>query len=147
MRKEEEHGTRVLRIIGHVLLGAVIALAACVVCLVFASIGVSSGWLKEGLMSQLTVAACVLGSLIGGLTAVGRHRSKGLMVGAAVGASLFLMLLTIGYLCYDNISLGGGGAAILVGCLCGGALSGLLGGSRTPKGKRGAKRKRGRSGR
>lgn len=145
MRKEEEQGTRALRAMGHVLLGGAIALVACVVFLIFASIGVSGGWLKEGLMGQITVASCVVGALIGGLTAVGRHRAKGLMVGVAVGACLFLLLLTVGYLCYESVGIENGGVAILVGCLCGGALAGLLGGSRSPKGKKSPKRKRSRS--
>lgn len=141
MRKEEDQGMRVLHAMGHILMGALIALAACVVFLLFASLGVSGGWLKEGLMGQLTVASCVVGALIGGLTAVGRHRSRGLVVGIAVGVCLFLMLLTVGYLWYGSVGLEQGGAAILIGCLCGGALAGLLGGSRSPKGKRGTKKR------
>lgn len=147
MRKEEDQGTRALRVMGHILIGGTIALGACVIFLVFASLGVSGGWLKEGMMFRLTVASCVVGSLIGGLVAVGRHRSKGLVVGVSVGGCLFLMLLTIGYLCYEEMSVENGGVAILIGCLCGGALAGLLGGGRPPKGKRVAKKRKARTGR
>ena len=142
MRKEEEQGMRALHAMGHILMGGLIALAACIVFLLFASLGVSAGWLKEGLMGQLTVASCVVGTLIGGLTAVGRHRSKGLLVGVAVGVCLFLMLLTIGYLWYGSVGLEQGGAAVLIACLCGGALAGLMGGSRGGKGKRGNRKRK-----
>lgn len=141
MRKEEEQGTRVLQAMGHILMGALVALAACVVFLLFASLGVSGGWLKEGMMGQLTVASCVVGTLIGGLTAVGRHRSRGLVVGVSVGLCLFLMLLTVGYLWYGGVGLERGGVALLIGCLCGGALAGLLGGSHSSKGKKGGKKR------
>lgn len=147
MRKEEEQGMRALHAMGHVLMGGVVALAACTVFLLCASLGVSGGWLKEEMMGQLTVASCVVGTLIGGLTAVGRHRSRGLMVGVAVGVCLFLMLLTIGYLWYGSVGLEQGGAAHLIACLCGGALAGLLGGSRGAKGKKGGRKRKTRSGR
>lgn len=147
MRKEEEQGMRALHAMGHVLMGGLISLAACVVFLLFASLGVSGGWLKEGLMGQLTVASSVVGTLIGGLVAVGRHRTKGLVVGIAVGVCLFLMLLTIGYLCYGSVGMEQGGPALLTGCLCGGALAGLLGGSRGSKGKKGTRKRKARSAR
>lgn len=147
MKKEEDQGTRALHAMGHILMGAVIALAVCILCLLFASFGVSGGWIKEGLMGQLTVASCVVGTLIGGLTAVQRHRARGLVVGVAVGGCVFLMLLTIGYLFYKGVSMEQGGAALLIACLCGGALAGLLGGSRGAKGKRGARKRTPRHGR
>lgn len=142
MRKgEEDQGTRALRVMGHILLGGVVALAACVIFLIFASLGVAGGWLKEGLMAQLTVASCVVGALIGGLVAVGRHGHRGLLVGVFVGGCLFLFLLTIGFLFFENMSVENGGSAILAGCLCGGALAGLLGGGRPAK-KKSAKKGR-----
>lgn len=133
--EEEEQGVRAMRAMGHILMGAIVALVACMIFLLFASLGVSGGWLKEGLMPQLTVAACVVGTVIGGLMAVGRHRTKGIVVGVAVGACLFLLLITIGYFCFDGMSVEKGGGAIFAGCLCGGALAGLLGGGGTKRKK------------
>ncbi len=148
MRKgEEDQGSRALRVMGHILLGGVVAMVACVVFLALASLGVAGGWLKEGLMVQLTVASCVVGALIGGLVAVGRHRSRGLLIGLFVGACLFLLLLTIGFLCFDSMSVENGGGAILAGCLCGGAMAGLLGGGRSSKKKTAGKRRKPRSSR
>lgn len=132
---EEDQGARALRVIGHILLGGLVALVACMIVLVMASVGVAGGWLKEGLMPQLTVAACVVGTLVGGLTGVSRHRSKGILVGSAVGLCLFLLLVTIGSLFFEGMNVENGGGAILAGCLCGGALAGLLGGRRDPKRK------------
>ena len=66
-----------------------------------------------------------------------RCGSRALIVGLTAGAVLFLLLLTIGSLCFENVSLEAGGIGLLCGCLCGGAAAGLLGSgkkkSRTPE--------------
>ncbi len=140
--KEEDQGTRALRVLCHILAGAAIALFSSVLLMFFMSLAVSGGWLQESLMPQLTVAACVLGGLIGGMTAVKRQRTRGLLLGIGVGVCFFLLLTTIGFLCFDGMSVENGGAAILAGCLCGGAMAGLLGGGRSGKKKSAARRKK-----
>lgn len=135
--KSEDQETRALWVMLHMLIGAVIALLSCVFLLLLESLAISGGILQEGLMPELTVAACVAGSFIGGITAVIPHRSYGILLGVGVGVCHFLLLTTIGFLCFEGMSVERGGA-ILAGCLCGGALSGLLGGR---KGKRRSKSK------
>mgnify|MGYP000096259973 CR=1 FL=1 len=66
-------------------------------------------------MYQLTIVGCVLGAFAGGLLAVRRCGSRALIVGLTTGGVLFLLLLTIGALCFETVSLEAGG----IGLLCG----------------------------
>ncbi len=77
-------------------------------------------------MYQLTIVGCA-GAFAGGLLAVRRCGSRALIVGLTTGGVLFLLLLTIGALCFETVS-GGGGIGLLCGSLCGGAAAGILGG-------------------
>ena len=62
MRKtEEDQGTRLVRAMTNILLGGVVALAVCLMFLFLCSIGISGGWLQEGLMYQMAVVSCVIG--------------------------------------------------------------------------------------
>ena len=141
MRKtEEDQGAKLVRAVICVLVGGVLSLAVCILFLAICSFGISGGWLREGLMYQLTIVGCVVGSFAGGLAAVRRYGSRGLIVGLAVGAVFFLLILTAGTLLFQDISLEGGGIGLLCGALCGGAAAGILGGSRRPKNRK----KRGR---
>ena len=71
---------------------------------------------------------------LGGCFAVRRVGRHSLPVGLGVGAVLFLLLLTAGFIAFDGASIANGGAGILCACLCGGAIPGLL--ARKPKKKR-----------
>lgn len=135
MRKtEEDQGTKMVRAMANVLLGGVLALAVCLVFLFACSIGISGGWLDEGLMYQLTVVGCVIGGFAGGMTAVRRCGSRALIVALAAGGVFFLLLLTVGLLLFEGMSLENGGLGLLCGALCGGAAAGILGGK--PRKKR-----------
>ena len=135
MRKnEEDQGAKLVRHMLDVLLGGAVALLACFLFLLLASMGVSRGWLGENLMYQLAIVSCVLSSFMGGTVAVGRCRSRTLVVGLLVGMMLFLLLLTIGVLFYDAVAPEAGGLGLLSGSLCGGAAAGILGGK--PKKRR-----------
>ena len=135
MRKmEEDHGARLVRAMLGVLLGGVVALAACLVFLLVCSLGISGGWLREGLMYQLAVVGCVVGGFLGSVFAVKRCGSKALVVGLCTGGVFFLLLLTGGVLFFRQVSLEAGGVGLLCGALCGGAAAGILGAG--PKKKR-----------
>ncbi|MEG0764880.1 MAG: TIGR04086 family membrane protein [Pseudoflavonifractor sp.] len=135
MRKtEEDRGAKLLRYMLNILLGGGVALASCCLFLLGASLGIAQGWLGEALMYQLTILGCVLGSFAGGLVAVKRCGTRALIVGLLVGVVLFLLLLTLGLLCYDGVSADVSGIGLLCGGLCGGAAAGILGSS--PKKKR-----------
>ena len=135
MRKtEEDQGTRLVRAMTNILLGGVVALAVCLMFLFLCSIGISGGWLQEGLMYQMAVVSCVIGGFAGAMTAARRCGSRALIVGLAVGAVFFLLLLTVGVLLFESMSLEAGGLGLLCGGLCGGAAAGLMGSK--PKKKR-----------
>ena len=102
--------------------------------------GEINGILKEDAAPQLTAAACVLGCFIGGLLACARWKSRRLLGGLAAGAVCYLLILAVGLLMSDALELGGQALIELAGCLCGGALAGMLGGMR--KKKRSAPRKK-----
>ena len=143
MRKaEEEQGARLLRYCKSILLGGGAAFLICLAFLFLAAGGVSQGFLDPGLQERLTVVGCVLGSFAGGLFAVRRCKGRGLFVGLAVGAVLFLLQLTLGLLIYDTMSLENGGLGLLCGALCGGAAAGILGGGKRSSGRGGKRRRR-----
>ena len=133
-RREEDQSAKLVRLMGNILLGGVLALLVCLVVLFFCAVGISSGWLNDRHMVQYTIAGCVLGCLIGGLFAVLRCRTRTLLVGLAVGGVFFLLLLTVGLLFYPDMSMGERGIGLLCGAMFGGALAGFLGGK--PKKKR-----------
>lgn len=129
----------VVRLLGNILLGGVLALALCCALLFLAAGAISMGWLKEEMALQLTVTGCAVGTAFGALFAVLRCKKRALLVGLSVSVVFFLLLLTVGLLFYGEVALEQGGAALLCGSLCGGAAVGLL---RAGQGKK--KRKSGR---
>ena len=136
-RKNEEDQTAMLVRYGTgVVLGGVVALLVCLLFLLVASVGISKGMLREGMLYQLTIVGCVIGSFAGGMLAVRRCGSRTLIVGLCVGAVLFLLLLTIGVLFFDTKSVEQGGIGLACGCLCGGAAAGLLGGRKKSPAKK-----------
>lgn len=134
-RNEEEQSAKLIRYVLGVLLGGAVALLACFLFLLMASIGISRGWISQDLMYQVTVVGCVLGGFIGGVTAVQRCGSRALVVGLLTGAVFFLLLLTVEIVFYKSAAPQEGGIGLLCGALCGGAAAGLLsrGGSRRAK--------------
>lgn len=143
MRKgEEDQGAMLLRYGKAILLGGALAFLTCLLFLLLASFGVSRGLIGAELRYQLTVVGCVLGGFVGGVFAVRRCSARGLFVGLAVGAVLFLLQLTLGLLIYKNISLEDGGIGLLCGALCGGGAAGILSGG----GRKSAKTKKHRRG-
>ena len=142
MRKnEEDQGAKLVRYVLGVLMGGGVALLACFLFLLLASVGISRGLVGEGLMYQMTIVGCVLGGFAGGMTAVRRCGSRALIVGLLTGAVLFLLMLTAGLLFFDAASPEEGGLGLLCGALCGGAAAGILGGKPAKKRPGGGKRR------
>ena len=142
MRKnEEDQGSRLLAYGKAILLGGTGAFGLCVLLLLLTAIGISQGLLDAALRDQITVVVCVISSLFGGLFAVRQSPSRGLLIGLAVGAVLFLLQLTLGVLIYDTFSLENGGIGLMCGALCGGAAAGILGGGGKRRSGRGKKRR------
>lgn len=123
---EEDQGARRIRVMIYILVGGLVGLLTCFVFLFLCSVGISAGILDERMMYQLVVIACVIGGFVGGMWAVGRCRTRSLLVGLAVGLVLFLFMMTGGVLIFENNSATSGGLGLLCGSLCGGALAGLV---------------------
>lgn len=133
-KADEEQGVWALRCMTQVLIGAAIAGAVSLLFLFVCALFISGGYLSQEHTGVLSVCACVLGSLVGGVTAVSRCKGRSLIVGLLTGAVLFLILLTVGLLVYKSVAIEEGGLPLGCGCLCGGAMAGLLGAR--PKKKR-----------
>lgn len=134
MTRPEHEAKDLVKLLGNILLGGGVALAVCCSLLFLAAAAISVGWLSDGSVRQVTVAGCAVGTACGALLAIRRCGSRTLLVGLCVSVVFFLLLLTIGMLSYEDMSLEQGGAALLCGSLCGGAAMGLLCGR--PKKKR-----------
>jgi putative membrane protein (TIGR04086 family) len=134
-KNEEDQASVLVRLMGGVLFGGVLALLVCLAVLLFCSAGISGGWIGEGRMGQVTLAGAVLGSFLGGIFAVSRCHARRLLVGLGTGCVFFLLLLLIGVLFYPDVSVEKRGLGLLCACLVGGALAGLLG-------RRGKKKRR-----
>jgi putative membrane protein (TIGR04086 family) len=139
-KSEEEQGTVLLCYGKVILIGGAIAFAVGLALLFLAAAGVSRGLLDPGLRYQLTVVSCVLGSFTGGVVAVRNSPARGLIVGLAAGAVLFLFQLSLGLILFEGFSLESGGVGLLFGDLCGGAAAGILSGGgkkrKTPRTKK-----------
>ncbi len=128
MGKAEAQGTNAVQMATGVALGGLLALGVELSILLLGALAVSNGILKEDAAAQLTAAACVLGCFAGGLLACMRWRSKRLLGGVATGVVCYLLIVAVGLLMSDGLALGTQALIELAGCLCGGALAGLLGG-------------------
>lgn len=125
-KTEEDHSSKLVRAMAGILLGGVLALCVCLVFLLICSVGISGGWIKESLMYQLTVVGCVVGSFSGGVFAVQRCGTRALIAGISTGFVFFLLLLTVGFLLFESVSVETAGLGLLSGGLCGGAAAGIM---------------------
>ena len=141
MRKAEAQGGGAALAVTAVMLGGLLALGVELMILLLGAVAVSNGILKETAAAQVTAAACVAGCLAGGLLACARCGSKRLPAGLAVGGVCCLLIAAVGLLMGDGLRLGAQALIELAGCLCGGALAGMLCAGR-PKKKRPPARKR-----
>ena len=141
MRKAEAQGGGAVQAVTAVMLGGLLALGVALTVLLLGAIAVSNGILKEDAAAQVTAAACVAGCFVGGLLACTRCGSKRLPAGLAVGGVCCLLILAVGLLMGDGLQLGAQALIELAGCLCGGAIAGMLGGGRRSKKRAGARKK------
>ncbi len=140
MGKAETQGGNAIQMATGVALGGLLALGIELVILLLGSVAVSNGILREAAAPQLTAAACVLGCFGGGLLACARWKSRRVLGGLAAGVVCFLLILAVGLLMSDDLVLGSQALVELAGCLCGGALAGMLGGGRRKKRPSGRKK-------
>ena len=140
MGKTEVQGTNAVQMATGVALGGLLALGIELMILLLGSLAVSNGILKEDAAPQVTAAACVLGCFGGGLLACARWKSRRLLGGLITGVVCCLLILAVGLLMSDDLVLGAQTLIELAGCLCGGALAGMLGGGKRKKRAAGRKK-------
>ena len=141
MGKAEVQGTNAVQMATGVALGGLLALGVELMILLLGALAVSNGVLKEDAAPQVTAAACVIGCFCGGLLACARWKSRRLLGGLAVGAVCYLLILAVGLLMGDGFTFGLQALIELAGCLCGGAIAGVLSGGKRKK-KHSAPRKK-----
>ena len=141
MRKAEAQGSGAAQAVTAVMLGGLMALGVALMVLLLGAVAVSNGILKEDVAVQVTAAACVAGCFVGGLLACTRCGSKRLPAGLAVGGVCCLLILAVGLLMGDGLQLGAQALIELAGCLCGGAIAGMLCGGMPKKKRAGARKK------
>jgi len=110
----------------RILIGILISFGVCVLWLLIFSLGISKGLLPETWLRSLTLAACLFGSGAGGWMTAKKSKGYRLLSGTIVGGGLFLMIMAIGCMVYQTAGMEQDRLMLLIGCLCGGALSGLL---------------------
>ena len=132
MGKAEERGTNAVQMATGVALGGLLALGIELMILLLGSLAVSNGIWKEDAAPQLTAASCLL--------ACARWKSRRLLGGLAAGVVCYLLILAVGLLMSDGLTLGVQALVELAGCLCGGALAGMLGGGKRKKRASGRKK-------
>ena len=141
MRKAEAQEGGAAQAVTAVMLGGLLALGVALMVLLLGAVAVSNGILKEDAAAQVTAAACVVGCFAGGLPACARCGSRRLFAGLAVGGVCCLLIVAVGLLMGDGLHMGAQALIELAGCLCGGAIAGMLCGGR-PKKKRASARKK-----
>ena len=138
-KKPEDPAAVWLGTMCRLLKGGGVAVVTAALGLVVCALLVSGGVVGEKLMGRGILAICVVSSLEGAteLSVAVRRLERGtLLAGLGVGIILFLLLLTAGFLLYEDASLSNGGVPILIACCCGGAIAGVLGGRPRKKRKR-----------
>ena len=141
MRKAEAQGAGAVQTVTAVMLGGLLALGVELMVLLLGAAAVSNGILKEDAAAQVTAAACVAGCFAGGLLACARCGSRRLLAGLAVGGVCCLLILAVGLLMGDGLQLGAQALIELAGCLCGGAIAGMLCAGKSSKRRASARKK------
>lgn len=122
-RKEVSTATKILRPLG---VGIGIGVIMCAVILLIAAAIMTTGILPASAVTPVALAAAAIGAFVGGLAAAKLSRERGLLYGAGVGLSLFLLATIVGVAASQELR----GtmmllkAALMIG---GGALGGVLG--------------------
>lgn len=108
------------------LLGGASAFLTALAAMLAFSLGISRGMIPTDAEETLVLAACALGSAVGGWVAARSAPERELLLGPLTGGILFLLQLTVGLLVYSGSVPERGSLAALCVCLCGGTLAALL---------------------
>ncbi len=107
--------------------GSVLALTAALVLLLVGAAAVSGGWIGQNSMDRCVTVICVAAAMIGAVVSIKGSREVALPMGMGTGGILFLMLFVLGALLFEGAPAVQQIPTILCACLCGGAITGILG--------------------
>lgn len=127
MRKVEAgQGHTGIQSVVALILGALLALGIEIVILLLGSVAASAGVFSLNAAPQLTVAACLVGCLVGGGFACSRWRNKRLPAGLLAGLICFALILLTALFGGEELKFGTQAFAELAGCVIGGGLAGMI---------------------
>lgn len=127
MRRAKENKQAPQGLVINSIIGAFLALGMTLVLLFICSIFVVSGWLPEGMMGPITVAALFLSSVAGGAVAIRRHRARALFVGLLQGSVLYIITVIGGAMSPAAALFGAWSIQLLLAALLGGVAAGFMG--------------------
>lgn len=116
----------VKKLLRPVCIGACVGAVCCLLLLLLMSAVMAATDVPKSVVTPMAVVAAAAGAFIGGITAARIAKEKGLLIGAACGLLLFLVVLIAGFAVLKDIR----GTYVLVkllvliGC---GAVGGILG--------------------
>ena len=121
-KREDKRSVLLLRM----LKGGLASVMVTMVILAGMALLVSGGLLSRAIAERSVAAMCAVGVLIGASYALKCCERGVLLVGGAVGATTWLLLLAVGVVCFSGLGGGGEMSATAIGCLGGGLLAGVL---------------------
>lgn len=137
MQKKESRqgGTGTTQNMLALILGAMLALGVELLLLLLGAAAVSAGILRVDTTMQVTAAACLLGSFVGGSFACRSWKSHRLPAGLLTGLCCFMLIL-LGALIGGSFEFGTQALIELAACAVGGGLAGILAGQKKRKRKK-----------
>lgn len=126
MKSQREESVMVKKLLRPVCIGACVGAVCCLLLLLLMSAVMAATDVPKSVVTPMAVVAAAAGAFIGGITAARIAKEKGLLIGAACGLLLFLVVLIAGFAVLKDIR----GTYVLVkllvliGC---GAVGGILG--------------------
>ena len=108
------------------LVGIAVGLISCIGLLMLAALAVQAVDVPRSAILPIAIAAAAVGAVLAGLTAAAIAKQAGLLLGAACGLTLFLLILLAGFARYAGVS-GGNALLKLAVLVLAGGVGGVLG--------------------
>ena len=126
MKSRSEDTAMVKRFVRPILIGACVGAVCCLLVLLLLAAVLAATDVPKAAITPLAVVAAAVGAFIGGIVAARMAREKGLLLGAACGLVLFLLVLIAGFAVLKDIRGSYAVIKLLVLIACG-SVGGILG--------------------
>lgn len=127
MRKSRSKTAGERHVAVNIAIGSGISLLLVLVLLMISAIFTSSGTIPENLMGAVVAISCFLAAVAGSRIVTGKVQDKKLIIGAAQGAFLFVLIFAIGRAASADAAFGSITLATLAASVAGGVLGGFGG--------------------